>query len=85
MKTKTSTQVTMTTIGYGDVTPNTSLGKLIGGVCALTGVLTLAMPVPVIVANFEYFYKKDRVMNQRKVNGDKTVPAALRTLVDRRW
>jgi len=29
---------------------------VIGCFCALTGVLTLALPMPVIVSNFEMFY-----------------------------
>ena len=53
------TLVTMTTVGYGDVVPSTRIGKIIGSTCALTGVLTLAVPVPVIVSNFEFFYKRD--------------------------
>jgi hypothetical protein len=48
--------ITMTTVGYGDMVPKGYVGKLIGAACAITGVLTLAMPVPIITGHFNRFY-----------------------------
>ena len=53
--------VTMTTVGYGDMAPKTYVGMFVGSLCALTGVLTIALPVPVIVSNFALFYSHTQV------------------------
>lgn len=62
--------VTMTTLGYGDMYPQTWSGMVVGALCALAGVLTIAMPVPVIVNNFGMYYSlamaKQKLPKKRK-------------------
>lgn len=41
-------------------------GKLVGCFCAITGVLAIALPVPVIVSNFAYYYSRE---HSRDKNG----------------
>lgn len=52
--------VTLTTVGYGDIVPASTLAKVVGGVCACVAIISLALPVPVIVSNFNYLYNVDR-------------------------
>lgn len=49
--------VTMSTVGYGDMTPVTVMGKVVGALTVLTGMLVLALPITVIGANFQKVMK----------------------------
>ncbi|WAR22690.1 KCNAW-like protein [Mya arenaria] len=48
--------ITMTTIGYGDYFPTTSMGYLVGVLCAINGLIVLALPVAALASNFAKFY-----------------------------
>ncbi|VDP97665.1 unnamed protein product [Trichobilharzia regenti] len=50
---------------YGDMIPSTVLGKIIGSVCSLCGVLVIALPVPVIVSNFSRIYQRKQRANRQ--------------------
>jgi voltage-gated potassium channel len=44
--------ITVTTIGYGDLFPITALGRLVGSMLALVGIVMLALPVGVLGSGF---------------------------------
>jgi len=72
----------MTTVGYGDMCPISPWGRLVGSMCAIAGVLTIALPVPVIVSNFNYFYSRETESARQRDNGTcqhiDTCPSHLR-------
>ena len=50
-------------------------GKIVGSMCAIAGVLTIALPVPVIVSNFNYFYHRDIDSEEQKDIKYTTLPS----------
>ena len=40
--------------------PQSVVGRIIGSVCALTGTIIIALPVPIISENFKIFYKEEK-------------------------
>lgn len=52
--------VTLTTVGYGDVYPVTTAGKLIAGIIAILGIGMVALPAGIISAGFSELIHKQR-------------------------
>jgi voltage-gated potassium channel len=50
---------TMTTVGFGDITPQTDFGKLIASVMMLMGWGTLAVPTGIVTAEMTYIGRKN--------------------------
>lgn len=46
----------MTTVGYGDVRPDTAVGKVLAFLCILSGILILALPIAIINDRFSACY-----------------------------
>ncbi|HEX7845249.1 MAG TPA: ion transporter [Chitinophagaceae bacterium] len=52
--------VTLTTTGYGDMYPMTTIGKIMAGVIMLTGVAFFALPAGIITAGFLEEFRKNK-------------------------
>ena len=50
--------VTMTTVGYGDLSPTTSAGKVVGIALFYVGIIFLALPITILGTNFEAVYSQ---------------------------
>ena len=55
--------MTITTVGY-ESSPKTFLSKVIAGFCALVGVFSLTLPLPIVVNSFAGFYKQRLWINE---------------------
>lgn len=65
--------VTLTTVGYGDVIPVTSIGRLVGMLSSLFGVAIIALPSGVITASYMNELRKaqDRQNSQKALQEQK--------------
>lgn len=52
--------VTLTTVGYGDVSPITPLGKVIAGLVAVAGIGLVALPTGILASGFSEAVQRDR-------------------------
>lgn len=51
--------VTVTTLGYGDMCPNTAIGKIMGTLCVFSGILVIAFQMPIMVAKFTWTFMRN--------------------------
>lgn len=51
---------TMTTVGYGDVVPQTALGKIIAGLTMIVGILAIALPTGIMATAFSARLEESR-------------------------
>lgn len=62
--------ITLTTVGYGDVFPQTVLGKVISGITALAGIGLIAMPAGILAAAFgDAINRHKHKMDKRRASG----------------
>jgi len=55
--------VTLTTVGYGDVTPETPFGKFLAGLVMISGLGFFALPIGIIASGFmDEFRRKDFIV-----------------------
>lgn len=57
--------VTLTTVGYGDVYPETVLGRIAAGLVALAGVGIVAMPTGILASSFAEEFRERHDARQR--------------------
>ncbi|HVV33972.1 MAG TPA: ion transporter [Vitreimonas sp.] len=50
--------VTLTTVGYGDVFPETTAGRIVAGIVALTGVGIVALPTGILASSFAEVFRE---------------------------
>jgi voltage-gated potassium channel len=60
--------VTMTTVGYGDITPHTNLGKLLASFMMLLGWGILAVPTGIVTAEMTSRHFKQRQQEENEEN-----------------
>ena len=73
--------ITLTNVGYGDVVPTTVLGKFVGAITTVLGILIVfILPAPVLLNHFEEIYnlrKERRKLKKSGMNIDGSIPDKL--------
>uniref|UniRef100_A0A3Q0RQX1 Potassium voltage-gated channel modifier subfamily G member 3 n=1 Tax=Amphilophus citrinellus TaxID=61819 RepID=A0A3Q0RQX1_AMPCI len=57
--------ISMTTVGYGDMYPMTVAGRVLGGLCVVSGIVLLALPITFIYHSFVQCYHELKMRSAR--------------------
>ncbi|XP_039865875.1 potassium voltage-gated channel subfamily G member 3-like [Simochromis diagramma] len=57
--------ISMTTVGYGDMYPMTVAGRMLGGLCVVSGIVLLALPITFIYHSFVQCYHELKMRSAR--------------------
>ncbi|KAM4642687.1 voltage-gated potassium channel KCNC1-like [Discoglossus pictus] len=60
--------ITLTTVGYGDFIPMTTFGKVISSFAAISGIMTIVIPIPILMIRFQHYYTIALVREKLKVH-----------------
>ena len=60
--------VTLTTVGYGDVYPLTSMGKFFGSIIIILGIGTVALPSGILASAFTEYTRRNQKKYEDKLN-----------------
>merc|ERR1719228_1499818 len=68
---------TLTSLGYGDFWPHTLLGKVVGSMTAVCGVLVMALPIPIVVDNFADYYSEQKKIEAKDLKKEAQMKQAM--------
>ena len=66
--------VTLTTVGYGDISPVTPLGQLFGAITAVIGIGIVALPSGILASGFIEEFEEEQTEEEHKMASEKQCP-----------
>ncbi len=59
--------VTLTTVGYGDLSPQTPLGKIVASIIMILGYCIIAVPTGLVSVDIAESFKRNRLNNKKNI------------------
>ncbi len=66
--------VTLTTVGYGDISPVTPLGQLFGAITAVIGIGIVALPSGILASGFIEEFEEEQTEEEHEMTSEKQCP-----------